>query len=95
MREELDFGEPLNRPSVHMTGFKEIFLLKARRASVEETRSYADELVGCDFELLELPAEASGRLRRRRMQRTPRPTHTQQEHVHPAPAMLSLSPAAK
>ena len=53
MREELDFGDYLNRPSVHMTGFKEIFLLKARRASVEETRSYADELVGCDLELLE------------------------------------------
>ena len=53
MREELDFGDYLNRPSVHMAGFKEIFLLKARRASIEETRSYADELVGCDFELLE------------------------------------------
>lgn len=53
MREELDFGDYLNRPSVHMTGFKEIFQLKARRTSVEETPSYDDESVGCDLELLE------------------------------------------
>lgn len=39
MREELDFGDYLNRPSVHITGFKEIFQLKARMASVEETPS--------------------------------------------------------
>ena len=50
--EDMTFIRPSGNP-MNMTGFKEIFLLKARRASVEETPSYDDESVGCDFELLE------------------------------------------